>query len=247
MTVISKDRAYFLHQTPYRDNSALAHLFTRQHGKLSFVVSGLKTKKGGKRPFLQPCRSLCVDYQLRTQLCKLTDIDFSDKGVNAPAIAHFMFYQYANELLLTILPAQLPAPTLFDDYAHFLTLLSDNRPQLALRYIELALLVLFDGLPSVHVTEDTQQAIEAQQRYYFYPERGLLAEPCGEDPYLALEGAQLQAFHHIAEGYLNQQVSHINEAVAQGAKPLSTYLIHQLLNGKTLNTRKIYRDLQAYC
>ncbi|PID62840.1 MAG: DNA repair protein RecO [Gammaproteobacteria bacterium] len=248
MSRIDQDSAYFLHQTPYRDNSAIVHLLSRQHGKLSFIVSGLKAKKNAKRPFLQPCRRLVIDYQLRTGLCKLLDIDFASasRAQSVPPIEQFMLYQYANELLLTVLPEQLPVTSLFDDYTQFLQYLAGGRTHLALRHIELALLILFSGLPNLNHTEDSRQAVDADKHYYLYPERGLFVHPQNEAGGIALDGTQIQAFQHLVHGYVNADSDHLSETLAQGGKAISSALIQPLLNGKTLKTRVVYRALQEF-
>ncbi len=245
MRSVDKDTAYFLHQTPYRDNSALVHLFTQANGKVSFIVQGLQAKKNKKKAFLQPCRRLCIDYQLKSQLSKLTAMDFADDNSTTPAISQFMLYQYANELLLTLLPPQLPLPTLFDDYARFLQLLSQSRPHTALRYIELALITLFSGLPAIDYTQDSQTPVQAEQRYYFYAEQGLFRQQQTGSG-VALDGAQVLAFQHLAKAYIDGDCSAISETLAQGAKALTVNLIAQLLGDKTLKTRTVYRALQDY-
>ncbi len=248
MPAVEGDCAYFLHQTPYRENSAIAPFLTRQNGKVSFIVTGLKAKRNAKRPFLQPCRLLCLNYQLRSGLSKLDDIDFADaeKDAKMPAIEQFMLYQYANELLLTILPEQLPTPALFADYGKFLTLLSEQRPHAALRHIEMALLVSFSGLPTLDKTEDTRQAIVQSQNYWFSPEQGIFSHrPPQSAPGISVTGAQVLAFQHIAENYLCQGDA-VDEVIAQGAKPLTGSLISQLLNGKRLKTRKVFAALQKF-
>ncbi len=245
MLSVDKDMAYFLHQTPYRDNSALVHLFTQANGKVSFIVQGLQAKKHKKKAFLQPCRRLSINYQLKSQLSKLTALDFADDNSIAPAISQFMLYQYANELLLTLLPPQLPLPPLFDDYARFLQLLSQSRPHAALRYIELALITLFSGLPDISRTQDKQMPVQAEQRYYFYAERGLFAQKQAGSA-VALDGAQVLAFEHLAKAYIGGDFSAISETLAQGAKALTANLMAQLLGDKTLKTRTVYRALQHY-
>lgn len=242
---VENDLAYFLHQTPYRDNSALAHLLTREHGKVSFIINGLKTGKHSKRAFLQPCRLLRIDYQLKSQLSKLTEMDFADE-LAPPSISQFMLYQYVNELLLTALPVQLPVPTVFDDCTQFLALLSQSRPHAALRYMELSLLILSAGLPDVGHTQDTHATINAEQTYYFYPEQGVFAQPHNNRRGVCLRGAQLQAFAYVSEAYVYGRFNAVSEPLAQGAKPLMTALIQQLLGGKKLKTRDVYRALQTY-
>lgn len=248
MTVVDKDHAYFLHQTPYRDNSALAHLFTQAHGKVSFVVGGLKNKKQGRRAFLQPCRLLTVGYQLKAQLSKLEYIDFADEAAIqlTPDISHFMLYQYANELLLAILPSQLPTVGLFNDYSYFLQLLSQSQPHAALRYIELALIILFIGLPDVTYTQDTQLPVNTKNCYYFYAESGLFTVQQNADNGVYLDGTQVCAFQHVATAYINDDFTAVSEALAQGAKPITAVLVQHLLGNKSLKTREIYRALQIY-
>ncbi len=255
MAHIEKDTAYFLHQIPYRDNSAIAHLLTREHGKVSFIVSGLKAKKHAKRPFLLPCRKLAIEYQLKNNLSKLVDIHFApaDKsdaneegGMTQPPIEHFMLYQYANELLLTILPDQLPVPHVFDDYQRFLYLLTKNRPHAALRHIEVSLLIAFSGLPTLTHTEDTQEKVLAEQSYWFYPDKGLFSrqQDIHDRQGIAIDGAQALAFYYLSESYLNNQNQEpIDEMLAQSAKALTACLITPLLNGKKLKTRLVYQAL----
>lgn len=242
----TQDVAYFLHQTPFRDNSAIVHCLTQKNGKVSFLISGLKAKKNPRRPFLQPCQRLTLDYQLKTGLSKLEHIDFDQHALKKPDIAQFMFYQYANELLLTVLPDHLPTPTLFDDYSQFLSLLTDNRTHTALRHIECSLIILFSGLPNLSQTEDTHEVISQEKSYYFYPEQGIFTHKQFSEKNAPIDGAQILAFHHVSECYINHNIDSISETIAHGAKPLSTQLVNQLLNGKVLKTRSVFQALQSY-
>lgn len=242
--LVDKDYAYVLHQQPYRDNSALVHLCTKQHGKVSFIVSGLKSKQSTKRALLQPCQRLCISYTLKPNLSRLTEIELSP-SVTTPPIQYFMLYQYAHELLLSLLPSQLPVPTIFTHYERFLGLLGESRPHLALRVLELSLIQQFSDIPELTLTQDTHSALSPDGIYYFSPEYGIY-DDIDHAPNHAhgknLNGDNLLAFHHLCEHHHET----LSETLAQGAQPVTRYLIQQLLGDKSLKTRTIYQDLQQY-
>lgn len=237
---IDNDSAYVLHCSPYRDNSAIVHLFTQQNGKVSYMVNGIKNAKSPKRALLQPCRKLTISYTLKANLSSIHHLECVDLAM-LPTIDSFMLYQYIHEVLLSILPNQLPLTHIFQAYQIFLQRLTEQQPHKALRYLEIALIEQFSGLPELATTQDTQQIIMTNQVYYFYPEQGVFTHQ-QEAKGLAINGEHLQAFAHL----IQQDPEHISEPLAQGAQPLSTYLVKQLLNGKTLKTRQIFKELHRY-
>lgn len=237
---IENDLAYVLHCTPYRDNSAIAHILTKENGKVSFIINGIKNAKSSKRALLQPCRKLQFSYTLKSNLSTLSQIE-SRPTAAIPAIDDFMLYQYVHELLLVTLPNQLPVDNIFIAYEAFLQQLTDKQKYKALRYLEIALIEQFLGLPNLAATEDTHKQIVSKHRYYFYPDKGLFSHPQSEHG-ISIDGANILAFQHLIE----QPQEHITEALAQGAQPLTTFLIKQLLNGKTLKTKTIFQALNNY-
>lgn len=237
---IENDLAYVLHCRPYRDSSVLAHLLTQQQGKVSYIVSGMKNPKSPKRALLQPCRPLRISYTLKANLSTLNHMEMAET-TTLPPIDYFMLYQYAHEVLLAVLPSQLPVDTIFHAYQQFLAQLAAKQPHKALRYLEITLIEQFSGLPELNFTQDTQQAITAEQHYYFYPEQGVFAY-AQQEKGLAISGEQLLAFAYLVK----HSPEAISELLAQGAKLLSGYLIQQLLNGKPLKTRQIFKELSGY-
>lgn len=239
MQAIKNDLAYVLHSKPYRDNSALVYLLTQKQGKLSCLVNGLKSRQSNKRAYLQPCRQLLVSYQVKTGLSKLTEIG-SGTPSQLPDISSFMLYQYIHELLISLLPEQLPIPEIFQAYEKCLEQLS-QQPQTALRALEVVLIEQFSGLPELSRTQDSLQAINREHSYYFYPNEGVYNQP---QSYVGkrFSGVHLQAFSYLAKhGFATA-----NETVAQGAQPVSSYLIQLLLNHKPLKTRAVYKALQNF-
>lgn len=263
---IDKDLAYLLHCTPYRENSVLAHLLTETHGKVSFVVSGMKSTGGkstktssarlGKRALLQPCRPLLIAYQLKSNLSKLTQLEAVPNHA-VPDIRHFMLYQYIHELLLTALPSQLPVAEIFTAYQNSLQQLCQQRVHRALRTIEIALIDAFSSVPDLFVTQDSQQAVATHGTYFLHPEQGVFSNPPFEKT-RPVSGDHLLAFAHLYQqdtipstsqavvtDSASQQTEETQETLARGAQAISSVFIAQLLNGKQLKTRNIYRDLQT--
>jgi DNA repair protein RecO (recombination protein O) len=53
--MLVKTKAILLHHVRYSDNSLIAHFYTREYGRLSVMVKGLSSKKGGlKFSYFQP-------------------------------------------------------------------------------------------------------------------------------------------------------------------------------------------------
>lgn len=239
--LVDKDPAYLLHLRPYRDSSVVAHFLTHDNGKLSAIVSGMKSTKSEKKALLQVCQGLSISYSLKTNLSKISAIERLGKATKTPSISYFMLYQYAHELLLKILPEQLPVMTIFQTYEQFLSLLVDDKPHLALRRLEIALIEQFSSLPDFTVTQDTQQSINSEQSYYFDSEQGITEIQVSSHG-RRVSGDYLRAFHYI----YHHSDDHASEALAQGAQPVTRYLINHLLGNQVLKTRSIYKELQNY-
>lgn len=268
MILVDKDTAYLLHTKPYRENSLLAYLFTQQHGKVSFIVNGIKSAKAGKASgqasksaLLQPCRPMRLSYQLKDGLSKINDLELA-QSLSPPNISHFMLYQYAHELLLTLLPQHHPAEPIFSAYELFLDALRNEQPHFALRLLELALLDYFDGLNSLYSTPTLRSTINVGVEYYLDNDNGIAVSnpsmeksPAGT---LRVSGQSLSAFNHLVRAYQQQLPSSnqsptsphviepaVAETLARGAQPINTFFIARLLGNKKLKTRNIYRELQG--
>jgi|GEM_PF-4831094 len=234
--VLRQDLAYLLRSQPYRDNSLLVQCLTESQGKVSFIVNGLKSKRFNKRSLLQPCRPIVIHYLLKDRLSRIKSIEESPNPPQCPNIDYFMLYQYAHELLLTILPEHLPTPDIFTDYQRFLQLLSAQRPHLALRHMELAIIHHFQGLPDIPSDHDDSTC-------YFHAEHGFLSAPAIAGS-IGLNCRQLTTCQRVIAAYLSQQL--ISEDEAAQTKVFFTHLMQPLLNGKALKTKAVYHDLMRY-
>lgn len=83
--MLVKSEAILLKKTPYADNSAILHLFTKTHGVQSFIVQGLHGKSG-KAAFIQPGNLLEIVfyYQSNKNLKRIKEMQLMSgfKGYN---------------------------------------------------------------------------------------------------------------------------------------------------------------------
>lgn len=67
--MLSKTEAIVLHAIKYGDKKVIVDMFTRQHGRLSFVVTLPKTAQGKlKKQYFQPLTLLTIEADVRPQL-----------------------------------------------------------------------------------------------------------------------------------------------------------------------------------
>jgi DNA repair protein RecO (recombination protein O) len=159
--------AFVLHHRPYRNTSVIADLFTETEGRVSAVVRGVRTGRGGWRGLLQAFSPLWVNYTHRGELKTLTGLEpraapWYLQGL--PLVSGL----YLNELLLRVLPQAEAFPRVFLAYQHALDQLNQTPPdpKPCLRSFELTLLQeLGYGLDSSH--------IESGLNYFFDPANGL--------------------------------------------------------------------------
>lgn len=250
---IEKDKAYLLHTTAYRDRSRLAYILTQQQGKVSFIVSAKSSSKPSrlsKLNILQPCRPIQLSYQLKNGLSKITEMELP-AITKLPDIQYFMLYQYIHELLLKLLPQQLPDDKLFIDYEYFLSILTQGCPHFALRYMELAIIDFFDSVSGLYQDERLRNSTTDKPVYSLNKNTGISDYQAGT---AQVSGQQLSAFNHIVTLYEHQladnnnnlphvMATDIRETLAREAQPISTFFIARLLGEKTLKTRNIYREL----
>ncbi len=256
--LVTKDKAYFLHSKPYRENSLIAYLFTQKNGKVSFIIGGVKSTRQGKSTrspktaLLQPCRPITVSYQLKNGLSKITDMESesTEQSSDMPDIKYFMLYQYVNELLLKLFPEQLPESNIFNSYRYFLSLLSKDYPNLALRLMELSLIDYFESFTGLYQDENLQYQVDKTKNYFINTDTGIASQQLHSTDSL-ISGEQLSAFNYMISFYqqhiANNQVElseHI-EVLAKASQPISTFFIARLLGDKQLKTKQIYRELQT--
>ena len=114
--MLTKTQAIVLHSLKYGETRMIVDMFTRQFGRLSFIVSMPKTAKSKmKKQFFQPLSLLEIETDVRPkmQLQKLSDVRLASPFASIPVhphkpsmalfLAEFLYYalrsEQRNELL----------------------------------------------------------------------------------------------------------------------------------------------------
>ena len=160
--------AFVLHSRPYRESSALVDFFSPE-GRFRAVLRGARGKTGTlARPFIP----LEAEFRGRGELKNVARLESA--GIPNLLFGEALFSGlYLNELLVRLLPADDPQPSLFDHYALTLQALAANRPlEPLLRAFEWRLLdQLGYGFPLD--TDIAGQPIMAEGIYRLLPDSGL--------------------------------------------------------------------------
>lgn len=210
--------AYVLHSRAYKETSALVDFFTPQ-GRVRAVLRRARSKGGSLvRPFVP----LEVELRGRGELKNVGRMDSAGTVAWLHGDALFSGL-YLNELLMRLLPAEAPFPTLFEHYTLTLQALGAGRPlEPLLRSFEWRLLdelgyafslqqdvndqpVAADGLYRLRVDAGLERVELAQPGLFRGTELLALAEANWEAP-----GALLAAKRLMRQAL----------AVHLGAKPL---------------------------
>jgi DNA repair protein RecO (recombination protein O) len=115
--------AFVLHSRAYRETSALVDFLTPQ-GRLRAVLRSARGKAGSlARPFVP----LEVEFRGRGELKNVGRMETT--GIAAWMVGDALFSGlYLNELVIRVLPAEDPHPSLFEHYAATLQALAAGRP-----------------------------------------------------------------------------------------------------------------------
>ena len=133
-------RAYLLHSRPYRDSSLLVDLLSEEHGHVSAVVYVGKSKKSNKKGLLQPFSSLQIELKGQSDLKTLSQIEPAQKSLQLSSKFLYSGF-YLNELMVRLLPENIPCPDLFQLYQTSIYALSLQQSiEPVLRRFELSLL-----------------------------------------------------------------------------------------------------------
>lgn len=108
--MLTKTQAIVLHTIKYGETRIIVDMFTRSHGRLSFIVSIPKsTKAKTKKQFFQPLTILEIEVDVRPklQLQKLSDVRLASPFITIPFnphklsislfIAEFLYYALRSE------------------------------------------------------------------------------------------------------------------------------------------------------
>ena len=231
--------AYVLHRRAYRETSALVELLTRDFGRLSGVLRGVK---GGRRRThdIEPFGRVAVTWRGRGQLVTL----FRSEPIAPRYLAGNALFAglYINELLVKTLGHEEPVTALFDHYEEALDSLArtgaengtgSNDLEPILRTFERLLLDELGYGIAFDMDVDNGRPIEQDKLYRFVDGEGFreVDDADGVSSAWLFGGRQIAA---IGAG------EYRDRSVRQAAKQILRRAIAMRLNGKPLQTRRLF-------
>lgn len=228
--------AFILHQRPFRETSLLLDVFSEQYGRVSLIAKGVRSKKRSQSGSLQLYQPLLISWVGRGELQTLTSFDIDEPRYILQANSALCGL-YVNELMVKLLPLNIPEPELFIAYQAVLSgLQQGDSTQVELRLFEKRLLSCLGYGLVLDRDIETNQLIDMEKKYIYRPDSGLYHWYDGaKEP--AISGRSLQ--HLIAERDFDLQS-------LLEIKQLMRTVIHFYLGGKPLQSRQLFADLQQY-
>ncbi len=233
-----EQRAFVLHSRPFQENQQLVELLTEDEGKVSALVYVGQSKRSIKKGLIQPFLPLKLTFKGKdTSLKRISNIE---ARANSYTLSRHSLYSgfYINELLVRLLNTDIVCEALFNQYQLTLASLSEDLPIAPqLRQFELCLLeelgLSFDFSPVFSKASDNIAG------FYYIAEEGFVPAykysiASINTPWFNTEHLQTIA-QHIHHGKV-----FIHSEAEQTFKLLMRDVINHLLDGKPLNSRKLF-------
>lgn len=234
----TEQAAFVLHSRPFQENQVLVELFTEYEGKVSALVYVGQSKRSIKKGLIQPFLPLKVTLKGKeTSLRRIAQVEALAKSYPLMKSSLYSGF-YVNELLVRLLSNDIVCEALFNQYRLTLSALSNNlsiAPQL--RQFELCLLaelgLSFDFSPVFNENSDNVAG------FYYIAEQGFVpaykyAINNITTPWFNTK--HLQAIAH----YIHHDKALIHNETGQTFKLLMRAVLNHLLDGKPLNSRKLF-------
>lgn len=225
--------AFVLHTHPFRETSLIVEVFSRDYGRVALLARGARRPRSALRGLLLAFQPLELSWAGKGEVQTLMKAEWQGGLPMLSGKALFCGY-YLNELLLDLLPREDAHVRLFAVYADTLQRFASGLQESDIRCFERAFLQeLGYGLSLEKDVGD--RPIDPAGYYVYEIERGpvLLAGP--GDTALSVCGKTLI---DLAAGDFSDPKSLLE------AKRMMRALIAHYSGGKTLETRKIFRELQ---
>ena len=116
--MLNKTKGIILHQIKYTDSGVIAQVYTREFGRQSLMIKGMRSKKSGKHNVLfQPMFILDLVFYYREsrgiQVLKEFSVSYSPSDIYAD-IKKSCISVFIAEILTTVLKEETPNHELFD-------------------------------------------------------------------------------------------------------------------------------------
>ena len=238
----SEQPAWVLSRKSYGDNGLLVEFFGAVSGRCSGVVRGAHRKKrgGSMASLLQPFQPLLITLVGRSELRTVRQVEAASVGYRLRGEA-LMSGLYINELLTRVMPRFDALPELFVEYGRAIDSLSETASEQTLRRFELSLLTAL-GYQINWLADESGEPIQELTRYRYESERGFCAVRSASDlsgEELLYSGEQIGCF---AQWY--RVGAPLSREALQRLKTITRIALSQLMAGRALHTRSLFRDLK---
>ncbi len=224
--------AFVLHAYPYRETSLIIDVFSRDHGRVALLARGARRPRSVLRGVLLAFQPLEVGWAGRGEVQTLIRAEWQGGQPLLAGKALFCGY-YLNELLIHLLAREDPHTRLFAIYAETLRRLAAGAQESDLRCFEHALLQEL-GYGLTLETDAAGVAVDPDAHYAYEIERGPVRLPGPGGSALAVGGRTL--IDLAREDFSDPR------SLAE-AKQLMRTLIGHYTGGKSLASRRVFREL----
>ncbi|MEM7763254.1 MAG: DNA repair protein RecO [Pseudomonadota bacterium] len=226
---------WVLHRRDFRDSSQIIEVFSRDYGRLAMVARGVKRPKSRYRGLLQPFCGLNLSWVAGRELATMSDAEAG--AVKMPALLGdaLMCGFYLNELVLKLTHRFDPHPELFVLYAEAIRRLSGHQNLAAiLREFEWHFLREIGFGIDLSGEAESGRPLRPEQRYCVAVDQGVIATGIDDD----------------RDTYAGETLLAIDRfdwqqpATLAAAKRILGQAIDRQLDGKTLHSRRIVREMR---
>jgi len=223
-----------LHSYPFRETSLLVEVFSRQHGRVPLVARGARRPKSAVRGLLMNFQPLALSWFGKHEVRTLHSAEWQGGQPLLQGTALLCGF-YLNELLLNLMVRDDPHEQLFDFYQQTLLRLAQGADLAAtLRCFEKHLLQELGYALLLEHEAGSTQPIDPVLFYRYVVERGAVRDTPDTSDGLQVSGKTL--LDMAADDYRDAQS-------ARQGKQLMRMLLNHHLDGKTLHTRELIKDL----
>ncbi|MDR2926235.1 MAG: DNA repair protein RecO [Azoarcus sp.] len=233
---VAQQPAWMLHSLPWRETSLIVEVFARDYGRVALVAKGARRPMSELRGVLMAFQPLLLDWSGGGEVKTLVRGEW--RGALPPLAGRALLCAYyLNELILKLTAREDPHPALFDAYEAAVAALGRKESPLPLlRRLELAMLRELGY--GVMLDADTDgQPFSQDGSYLYIIEHG--PQPCAANAETA-DGVRVggQTLIDLAAGDFSRA------ATLSEAGRLLRALIHHHLGGQSLQSRRVFMELQ---
>ena len=225
--------AFVLHTYPFRETSLIAEVFSRDFGRVALLARGARRPRSALRGLLLAFQPLELAWAGKGDVQTLMKAEWVGGQPLLTGRALFCGY-YLNELLMHLLPREDAHERLFSVYAETLRCFAEGVKEADLRRFERAFLQEL-GYGLTLETDAKGAPVDPDGFYAYEIERGPVRLARVGDSALSVCGKTLL---DLARGDFADPRSQIE------AKQMMRALIAHYTGGKSLATRKIFKELQ---